>query len=313
MKSRSKSSTKIRKLSWKEIFTLIKRTFIEFFQENSFFHGAALAYYTIFAIVPILYLALTIFGAVMGHDEIVKIIDKILTEQVGMSDSSGLLSFLNKVNFEKSSTTLNVIGIVALMVSSSAVIASLRTSINDFYDIEIKLQNKRTKVYHTLLTRLISIFMLTVIGFSIILLYTGETVFMSMSSKLYESLDLHAVWLLKWIEDAATIVINMVIFALVFKYIHDGKVLWKLAFAGGLLTSVLLYFGQLGLKYYLYHFFFGSKMGIAGTLLIILAWMYYSSQIIFLGAKFIKVYSDMIGKTITFEAHRLIRNASKTE
>lgn len=310
MKSTSKSSTKIRHLSWSEIFTLVKRTFIEFFQENSFFHGAALAYYTIFAIVPILYLAMTIFGAVMGHDEIVKIIDKILTEQVGMSDSSGLLAFLDEVNFEKSSTTLNVVGIIALMVSSSAVISSLRTSINDFYDIEVKLNNKRTKVFHTLLTRVLSIFMLTIIGFSIIVLYTGETVFMSMSSKLYESLNLEAAWLLKWVEDIATILINMIIFALVFKYIHDGKVLWKLAFAGGLLTSVLLYFGQLGLKYYLYHYFFGSKMGIAGTLLIILAWMYYSSQIIFLGAKFIKVYSDMIGKSISFEVHRLIRNAS---
>lgn len=313
MKSTSKLPSKIKKLSWGEIITLIKRTFVEFFQENSFFHGAALAYYTIFAIVPILYLALTIFGAVMGHDAIVEIIDKILVEQVGMSDSSGLLAFLDEVNFEKSSATLNVVGIVALMISSSAVIGSLRTSINDFYDIEVKLHNKRSKFFHTLLTRVISIFMLTVIGFSIIVLYTGETVFMSMSSKLYESFDMHAAWILKWVEDAVTISINMVIFALVFKYIHDGKVYWKLAFAGGLMTSVLLFFGQLGLKYYLYHFFFGSKMGIAGTLLIILAWMYYSSQIIFLGAKFIKVYSQMVGKTIIFEPHRLIRNASGDE
>lgn len=310
MKSKSKSSDKIQKLSWDKVGILFKRTFIEFFQENSFFHGAALAYYTIFAIVPILYLALTLFGAFMGHDAIVHIIDKILREQVGMADSSGLLKFLDEVNFEKSSPLLNVVGIIALMISSSAVIASLRTSINDFYDIEVKIESKKTKVYHTLLTRLISIGMLTLIGFTIIVLYTGETVFMSMSSKLYDTLNFHAAWIMKVVEHIATIGINMVIFAMVFKYIHDGKVLWKLALAGGLMTSVLLFVGQLGLKYYLYHFFFGSKMGLAGTLLIILAWMYYSSQIIFLGAKFIKVYSGLIGRPITFEVHKLLRNAS---
>jgi membrane protein len=73
---------------------------------------------------------------------------------------------------------------------------------------------------------------------------------------------------------------------------------WKLALAGALVTSILLYFGQLLIKYYLGNLFFAKDAGIAGTILILLVWMYYSSQIIFFGAKFTAVYGKMVGKTI---------------
>lgn len=301
------SKPNIRKLTWKESRTLFKRTFLEFFQENSFFHGAALAYYAVFAIIPIIYLAVISFGKIMGQDEILRLIKVLLEEQVGLKDSSGILAFLSKVHFEKSSLILNIIGIIALMFSSSALISSLRMSVNEFYDIHVKIEDQKTKIFHTVLTKLISVFMLAVFGVSIVLLYTGETIFMSVSGELYKSLHLTQQWILSGTEHVVAIVVNMVLFALVYKFLHDGKVIWKLAFSGGLLTSVLLYLGQIGLKFYLTRYFFGSQMGIAGTLLIFLAWMYYSSQIIFLGAKFVKVYSDMIGRPITFEVHKLLQ------
>ncbi|MNU78779.1 ribonuclease BN [compost metagenome] len=301
------SKVNIRKLSWKEVLTLFKRTFLEFFQENSFFHGAALAYYAVFAIIPIIYLAVISFGKVMGQEEILRLIKVLLEEQVGLKDSSGILAFLSEVHFEKSSMVLNIVGIVALMFSSSALISSLRMSVNEFYDIHVKIEDQKTKIFYAVLTKLISVFMLAVFGVSIVLLYTGETIFMSISGELYNSLHLKQKWILSGVEYVVAIGINTVLFALVYKFLHDGKVLWKLAFSGGLLTSVLLYLGQIGLKFYLTKYFFGSQMGIAGTLLIFLAWMYYSSQIIFLGAKFVKVYSDLVGRPITFEVHKLLQ------
>lgn len=302
------SKLKIPKLSWQEVGILFKRTFAEFFQENSFFHGAALAYYAVFAIIPIIYLAVISFGTIMGQEEILRLIKILLEEQVGLKDSSGILDFLSEVHFEKSSMLLNVIGIIALMFSSSALISSLRMSINEFYDIQVTIEDRKTKIFHAVLTKLISVFMLAVFGVSIVLLYTGETIFMSISSELYTSLHLKQQWIMSGVEHVVAIGINTILFALVYKFLHDGKVIWKLAFSGGLLTSCLLYIGQIGLKYYLTNYFFGSQMGIAGTLLIFLAWMYYSSQIIFLGAKFIKVYSELIGNPITFGVHKFLQN-----
>ena len=305
------SKVKIPKLSWEEVKTLFKRTFVEFFQEESFFHGAALAYYAVFAIIPIIYLAVISFGNILGQEEILRLIKVLLEEQVGLKDSSGILDFLSEVHFEKSSVILNIIGIIALMFSSSGLISSLRLSINEFYDIHVKIDDRKTQILFAVFTKLVSVFMLAVFGVAIVLLYTGETIFMSVSGKLYETLHLHQKWLMSGLEHVVAIGINTILFSLVYKFLHDGRVVWKLALSGGLLTSCLLYIGQIGLKFYLTNFFFGSQMGIAGTLLIFLAWMYYSSQIIFLGAKFIKVYSELIGKPIIFEVHKLLQNMQK--
>ena len=78
----------------------------------------------------------------------------------------------------------------------------------------------------------------------------------------------------------------------------DGIVLHRLALAGSIVTSTLLYLGQLGIKYYLTHYFFAKDAGIAGTILILLAWVYYTSQIIFFGAKFTAVYAKILGRPI---------------
>ncbi len=301
------SRVRIPTLNWKEVLHLFKRTFVEFFQENSFFHGAALAYYAVFAIIPIIYLAVISFGKIMGQEEILRLIKVLLEEQVGLKDSSGILAFLSDVHFEKSSVVLNIIGIIALMFSSSALISSLRMSINEFYDIHVKIDDRKIKIFYTVLTKLISVFMLAVFGVSIVLLYTAETIFLSLSGELFNWLHIQSKWVMEVIGQAVSVGINTLLFALVYKFLHDGKVLWKLALSGGLFTACLLHVGQIGLKFYLTNFFFGSQMGIAGTLLIFLAWMYYTSQIIFLGAKFVKVYSELIGRPIVFEVHKLLQ------
>ena len=301
------SRVRIPTLNWKEVLHLFKRTFVEFFQENSFFHGAALAYYAVFAIIPIIYLAVISFGKIMGQEEILRLIKVLLEEQVGLKDSSGILAFLSDVHFEKSSVVLNIIGIIALMFSSSALISSLRLSINEFYDIHVKIDDRKIKIFYTVLTKLISVFMLAVFGVSIVLLYTAETIFLSLSGELFNWLHIQSKWVMEVIGQAVSVGINTLLFALVYKFLHDGKVLWKLALSGGLFTACLLHVGQIGLKFYLTNFFFGSQMGIAGTLLIFLAWMYYTSQIIFLGAKFVKVYSELIGRPIVFEVHKLLQ------
>jgi membrane protein len=90
----------------------------------------------------------------------------------------------------------------------------------------------------------------------------------------------------------------VIIFVLIFKYLHDAIVPWKIALAGSVFTSILLYIGQLLIKYYLTNYFFARDGGLAGTILVILVWMYYSSHIIFLGAKFTAVYARKIGKPL---------------
>jgi membrane protein len=289
----------VRHLSWPEIGVLIKDTFVEFFKEKSFFHGAALSYYTIFALVPMLYLSFATFGKIVGHDTMVEIVGKILKEQVGIKDISGIISFLNEMNLEKGSFILNLFGIIALVLSSTALLMSLRGSLNDFFDIEKSFQNKKKMILDTIFTRLVSVSMLAVFGVIIIVLYFTQTILISFGNEFFKGSKAISWVFMEFSQHGISILTNLLIFTLIFRYLHDGLVMWKLAFGGALTTSILLYFGQLLIKSYLTHYFFANDGGIAGTLMIILLWAYYSSQIIFFGAKFTAVYARKVGKPIT--------------
>lgn len=301
-----------RKLSWAEKGQLYKTAVTEFFQEESFFHGAALAYYTVFALVPMIYLATISIGKIIGQEAVLKMIDQLLKEQVGLADSSGVMSFLATADFEKGSFVMNIIGVVALLLSSSALLASLRFSINEFYDLQIAFDSRKIRLIHNLATRLLSIVFLPIFGVVIMLAYVGETILLSLGNELFGKLNTFEATLIYSFEHILAIFINVLLFTLIFKYLNDGIVKWRSAIYGGFVASILLYIGQLGIKFYLKNYFFGSDAGVAGTLLILLAWMYYSSQIIFFGAKFTKVYADMIGQKIVFKAKGLSRRKKTT-
>jgi membrane protein len=99
-------------------------------------------------------------------------------------------------------------------------------------------------------------------------------------------------------EHISIILVNFLLFTFIFKYLHDGYLKWKFAFGGSLFTAILLYLGQLLINYYLTNYFFAANSGIAGTLLAILTWIFYTSQIIFLGATFTAGYAKFVGKPI---------------
>jgi len=299
------SKEQIRKLKWIDFLHIVKRTVVEFFQEQSFFHGAALSYYAVFALVPMIYLALITFGQIMGQDMILKIIDSLLKEEVGLQDSTGLMQFLEQAEFHKSNVVMNVIGIIVLLLTSTAMLQSLRTSINEFYDIKVNIEDRRKRLEYTVGTKLVSIFLLPVFASVLMIMYFGETFVLSLGYSVFGELNGFETTILNISLYSFSILMNGLLFTIVLKYVHDGYVPFKLAFGGGLLTSVLLWFGQLGIKFYLQNYFFGSKAGVAGTVLVLLAWMYYTSQIIFIGAKFTKVYALFVGKPIRFHGRKV--------
>ena len=172
-------SQKIRTLSWKEVWQLFKQTVTEFASENSLFHGAALSYYTIFALVPILYLSIVSFGQIIGQEKMLDIIATVLKEQVGIKDIKGILDFLNEINFHKSNFLLQTIGVIVLLISSTAILSSLKNSINDFYDIEKIHETKRKMILATLIDKLIHLGLLMFFGLLIIITYFAELILLS--------------------------------------------------------------------------------------------------------------------------------------
>lgn len=280
------------------LYSLLKDTFIEFFKEKLFIHCAALSYYTVLTLVPIIYLSIVSFGKIIGQKTMVDIIAKFLNENIGIEDVSGIIDFLNQVDFEKGNILMQLVGIFVILFSSSALFSSLKFSINEFFDIEKSFTSKKRQLLSDLMSRLTSIILLTFFGFVVILTYFAQTLLLSFGTKLIGDSDSMMWFLYVFSQHILVIFSNVLIFVLIFKYLHDAIVPWKIAFTGSVFTAVLLYVGQLLIKFYLTNLFFARDGGLAGTILIILVWMYYSSHIIFLGAKFTAVYARKLGKPL---------------
>ena len=301
MSEKSASTKKDKRLPLIEVPALIKESVLDFFKEQGLFHGAALAYYTLFAMVPLFYLSISLFGRIIGQEVMLEIISDLLRNKIGVQDISGIMDFLKQLNFEKGNFLMEMVSIIALLVASSAVIVCLKQSINEFFDLEIKFSSKRKKIVKGILFRLLSMLLIGAMTVFIIILYFAQSILLSMNDSFFEGNELLNLILSGITKHGLAIFSNAVIFSFVFKYVHDGFVQWKIAIGGAVITAIMLYIGQLLIKYYLFNYFFGASAGIAGSLFIILAWIYYSSQIIFFGAKFTAVYARKVGRPIHFK------------
>ena len=283
------------KRPWYAILAVFKESIIGYFSEGAFFHGAALAYYTLFSFVPIVYLSTSIFGRVVGKENMQTIIIDLLQNQIGISDTKGLMDFLNSVNFDKPSLFLEIISIGILLYGCSAFLVSLKRSINEFFSISKKKRHEENIIMDLIGFRFLSVAFLALFAFIIILLYFLQGfIFYAFTNYLHYKngfID----FTLEFFQHLISIFSNILIFTIVFKYIHDGFVPIKLAIKGAFVTSVLLFLSQLLIKYYLHNYFFLGNMGIAGSLFIFLAWVHYSAQIVFFGAKFTAVLAERDG------------------
>ena len=288
-------SQKNNKRPWYAILGVFKDSIIGYFSEGAFFHGAALAYYTLFSFVPIVYLSTSIFGRVVGKENMQSIIIDLLQNQIGISDTKGLIDFLNSVNFDKPSLFLEIVSIGILLYGCSAFLVSLKRSINEFFDISKKKRHEENIIMDLIGFRFLSVAYLAIFAFIIILLYFLQGfIFYAFTNYLHYK-NGFVDFTLEFFQHLISIFSNILIFTIVFKYIHDGFVPIKLAIKGAFLTSVLLFLSQLLIKYYLHNYFFLGNMGIAGSLFIFLAWVHYSAQIVFFGAKFTAVLAERDG------------------
>ncbi len=283
---------------WIKNYHIIKESIVEYIEEGAFFHGAALSYYTLFALVPIIFLTISTFGRIVGTERMLIIIDDIFKNNVGIQDTSSFMSYLQAMHLDQNGFMIEIIGFIILMYTCSAFLVSLKRSINDFFEIKAKRREKQNIIKNVIGFRFVSILFLAFFAFVIILFYFLQIfIFSFMESHIFNSgnvLD----WLYSLLHHIFSIASNMLIFIMIFKYLHDGKISWNLAFRGAFLTAVILYSSQLLIKFYLQNYFFMGKSGIASSLFILLAWVNYSAQIVFFGAKYTYVLGKHIGDPI---------------
>lgn len=289
------SEEKISIRPWYWIFIVIKDAFIEYLREGAFFHGAALAYYTLFSFVPIIYLTTSIFGRIFGQKNMENIIVDLLHNRVGITNTDDILNILHGINFDKPNVFLEIISIAVLLYGCSAFLVSLKRSINEFFNISRKKRHEENILMDIIGFRFLSVIYLGLFALIIILFYFAQTFVFSALEHWIHTKNGFVDFTYTLFQYLISILSNTLIFIIVFKYIHDGNVPWKIAINGSIITAILLFISQLIIKFYLINYFFLGNLGIAGSLFILLAWVNYSAQIVFFGAKYTSVLAKSSG------------------
>lgn len=272
-------------------FKVLKTTTIEFIREGAYFHGAALSYYILFALIPLMYLSILCFGLIIGSEQWIAILSSLFKENIGIDDISVFTDYFATIKNYGRSFWLNVLMISLLLYSCSAFMVSLKCSINEFYNVKKKDREQRNLLYDIIGFRFVSILLVALFALIIFVMYFLQVFAFSFLESWLTSAHGIEVFLYGVLHKVLSIGSNFLIFCFVFKYVHDGKIDWKTAAQGALLTAVLLYISQILIKYYLQTYFFLGNGDVVGSLFILMAWIYYSSQVIFFGAKFIHILS----------------------
>ncbi|MEN9699809.1 MAG: hypothetical protein RLZZ301_1007 [Bacteroidota bacterium] len=294
----SKSVKNKQKLTWYWGLKAFKQAFVEYVQEGAFHHGAALAYYTLFAFVPIIYLTTSIYGRIIGQENMRKIVTDLLTKELGLKDPDSVMALVGHMSIERPSIWLEIVSILVLLYTCSAFMVSLKRSLNEFFNVTKKMRHESNLFMDLIGFRFVSVGLLAVFALVVILFYFAQVFIFSALNNWIHGHNGVIDFSMHLLQIALTLVSNIIIFSLLFKYMHDAKVTWHVATRGAMATSFLLYVSQWLIGYYLQHYFVLGSLGVADSIFIMLAWVHYSAQIVFFGAKFTYISGKVLGERI---------------
>ncbi len=283
------------KEKFKSIYKLLWASVMEFMDDNCIKFSASLSYYTIFSIPPLAILIISTAGYFFGEDAVRGEFFLQIQNMVGERAALQIQEAIKSIKLSDNISIATIIGFVTLLFSASGIFAEVQSSIN--YIWELKPKPKKGFV-RMIINRLLSFSMIAVLGFILLVSLIINTLIQYLYDYLQEIFNSDVVFLASTINSLIVLVIVTIIFGFIFKTLPDGKLGWKETIVGSLFTAILFMIGKWAIGLYLGN---SSKLdlyGAAGSVLVILVWVYYSAIILYFGAVFTKNYSEMFGKPI---------------
>lgn len=274
------------RLSW---FGLIRQTFTEWNAHGAPRLGAALAFYSVLSIGPLLLIAIAVAGLAFGHDRASTFLIGELRDTIGMTGARAVEEILVHSQNPTRSVIATIVGTLALLVSASGFFGQLQSALNQIWDAP----NIKPGAGAIVRRRMLSFGM--VLGICVMLLFSlvisaGLSAVTAMFS---DALPAFGLQVLSW---ALSLAVTTVLFALTFKILPDVAIEWREVWLGAFVTALLFTVGKSLIGLYLGRSALSSTYGAAGSMIILLVWLYYSAQIYFLGAEFTHVYARHRGR-----------------
>jgi membrane protein len=274
----------------KKYLSLFKETFKEFGEDKAPRLGAALAYYTIFSVGPLLLIAVAMAGIFFGQEAAQGRISAELGKVFGSKMAESLETMVQAAAKPKSGRIATIVGVITLIFGASGVFAQLKDALNTIWNVEKK---KAAGFIGFIKERFLSMAMVLGIGFLLLVTLVVDAAISAMGGLIEQYVGGEAV--MQAIQLVVSFVVVSVLFAAIFRILPDLKIAWKDVWLGAIFTALLFVLGKFGLGIYLGKAAIGSAYGAAGSLVILLVWVYWSAQILFLGAEFTQVYARTYG------------------
>jgi membrane protein len=283
------------KSSLRTTWIILKTTVVNFFEDDSMSYASSIAFYTIFSLPAILIIALSIgttfYERNVVQDELLSQVSRLL----GPESAKEIEAILDQATFDATSTFAKIVGIVTLIFSATTVFISLQTSLNKIWGIKPKPKRGLIKF---ILNRLLSLAMVASVGFLLMVSLVIDAVLVIFREILSHVLEGTTLYIINGVNVVISLALVTVIFGLLFKVLPDAKIKWRDVWVGAIVTTVLFAIGKFLIGFYLGNSTFNSAYGAAGSLVIILVWVYYSTVIFLFGAELTSVYAETTGSQI---------------
>jgi len=251
--------------------------------------GASLAYYTLFALSPVLVIAIAIAGAAFGAEAVRGQIVGQIDQLIGRQGAEAVQALLQNVHRDRQGTLAVLIGTATLIIAASGAFLELQHALNTIF--KVKTDTKKSGIVRLLLSRLRSFGMVVSVGFLLMVSLVVSAALSALSTRL-QSFEFGGATLWFILNTIVSLVVITVLFALIYRFLPDVRLKWRDVWVGAFATALLFSIGKYLIGLYIGRSSVGSSYGAAGSIVILLVWVYYSAQVVLLGAEFTRVFSE---------------------
>jgi membrane protein len=286
-------------MGFRNLWDLVRRTLAEWSEDKAPRLAAALAYYTVFSIPPLLLTIIGIASRFFDRAEVQQAILSQISNLLNQDTANAIGGIIESAGSERQGGVAAIIGAVVLLLGASAVFGQLQDSLNTIWEVRPK---PNQGVLRLVQKRLFSFLIVLVLGFLLL-------VSMVLSTALAALSELISTWLpgsnflFQLINFVLPFVVITLLFALMFKFIPDAKIAWRDVWLGAVITSLLFNIGKTIIGLYLARSNPASAFGAAASIVLIFVWIYYTAQILFIGAEFTQVYASTYGSGVVPEKY----------
>jgi membrane protein len=278
----------------KLVYELVKETLEGWSATHGTLLAAGLAYYATFSLAPLLVIIISLAGMIFGEANVTNALMEQVSGLLGPEVARSLATIVNSIERHPSSDLAAIIGFVVMVVGASILFVQLKRAINFLWGIA---PQPGQGFIFTLRSHILSFAMIFLMGM-LLVAAMGLGTFLIFLDQLVNILPERIQELLPSINYGLIFLVFAVFFALLFKTLPDAKITWGDVLLGAIVTALLFTIGEYLIGFYLSRANLGSAYGAASSFILLLVWVYYSMQIILIGAKFTQVYSNKFGSRV---------------